>query len=40
MKHDDKLDRQLDAENGVLGSLLIDERILQEAFSVVDAGTS
>lgn len=38
MKHDDKLDRQLDAENGVLGSLLIDERILQEAFSVVDAG--
>lgn len=38
VKHDDKLDRQLDAENGVLGSLLIDERILQEAFSVVDAG--
>lgn len=38
MKHDDKLDRPLDAENGVLGSLLIDERILREAFSVVDAG--
>ena len=38
VKHDDKLDRQLDAENGVLVSLLIDERILQEAFSVVDAG--
>ena len=38
VKHDDKLDRPLDAENGVLGSLLIDERILREAFSVVDAG--
>ena len=36
MSHEDKLDRQLDAEQAVIGSLLIDERIVREVLSTVD----
>ena len=37
MSHDDRLDHQLDAERGVIGSLLIDESLVREMVSVVDA---
>ena len=35
--HEDRLDHQLDAERGVIGSLLIDESLVREMVSVVDA---
>ena len=37
MSHEDRLDHQLDAERGVIGSLLIDESLVREMVSVVDA---
>ena len=37
MSHDDRLDHQLDAERGVIGSLLIDESLVREMVSMVDA---
>lgn len=37
MIHEDRLDHQLDAERGVIGSLLIDESLVREMVSVVDA---
>ena len=37
MSHEDRLDHQLDAERGVIGSLLIDESLVREMLSVVDA---
>lgn len=37
MSHEDRLDHQLDAERGVIGSLLIDESLIREMVSVVDA---
>ena len=37
MSHKDRLDHQLDAERGVIGSLLIDESLVREMVSVVDA---
>lgn len=37
MSHGDRLDHQLDAERGVIGSLLIDESLVREMVSVVDA---
>ena len=37
MSHEDRLDHQLDAERGVIGSLLIDESLVRELVSVVDA---
>lgn len=40
MSHEDKLDHQLDAEQAVIGSLLIDERIVQEVLSTVRPGFS
>lgn len=36
MSHEDRLDHQLDAERGVIGSLLIDESLVREMVSVVD----
>ena len=37
MSHEDRLDHQLDAERGVIGSLLIDESLVREMVSMVDA---
>lgn len=37
MSHEDRLDHQLDAERGVIGALLIDESLVREMVSVVDA---
>ena len=37
MSREDRLDHQLDAERGVIGSLLIDESLVREMVSVVDA---
>ena len=37
VSHEDRLDHQLDAERGVIGSLLIDESLVREMVSVVDA---
>ena len=37
MSHEDRLDHQLDAERGVIGSLLIEESLVREMVSVVDA---
>ena len=37
MSHEDRLDHQLDAERGVIGSLLIDESLVRDMVSVVDA---
>ena len=36
MSREDRLDHQLDAERGVIGSLLIDESLVREMVSVVD----
>ena len=36
MSHEDRVDHQLDAERGVIGSLLIDESLVREMVSVVD----
>ena len=37
VSHEDRLDHQLDAERGVIGSLLIDESLVREMVSAVDA---
>lgn len=37
MSREDRLDHQLDAERGVIGSLLIEESLVREMVSVVDA---
>lgn len=36
MSHQEKIDRQLDAEQAVVGSMLVDERVVRDVIARVD----